>query len=166
MMAVVALFLDLCITEAMALNKMISKHSSFTKSQITRLLVKLECFEIILFNALAFFIHKSKIIATTAIIQFFQKTCDLNSGDGCSFLGLMYGKGKGVKQNDFMAESVNINTLDEAAEDMPIVQTTTKQSLNMPHFLMLSVLGVAVLLLLPIVWLIILMIGRMPITLS
>jgi 3-oxoacyl-[acyl-carrier-protein] synthase-1 len=33
-------------------------------------------------------------------------------------------------QNDFMAESININTLDEAAEDMPIVQTTTKQTLN------------------------------------
>jgi 3-oxoacyl-[acyl-carrier-protein] synthase-1 len=29
-----------------------------------------------------------------------------------------------------MAESININTLDEAAEDMPIVQTTTKQTLN------------------------------------
>ncbi|CAC9654378.1 beta-ketoacyl-ACP synthase I [bacterium endosymbiont of Bathymodiolus sp. 5 South] len=33
-------------------------------------------------------------------------------------------------QNDFMAESININTLDEAAEGMPIVQTTTKQTLN------------------------------------
>ncbi|CAC9434568.1 3-oxoacyl-[acyl-carrier-protein] synthase, KASI (EC [uncultured Gammaproteobacteria bacterium] len=33
-------------------------------------------------------------------------------------------------QNDFMAESVNINTLDEAAAGMPIVQTTTKQTLN------------------------------------
>jgi preprotein translocase subunit SecF len=32
--------------------------------------------------------------------------------------------------NDFMAESVNINTLDEAAAGMPIVQTTTKQTLN------------------------------------
>jgi 3-oxoacyl-[acyl-carrier-protein] synthase-1 len=29
-----------------------------------------------------------------------------------------------------MAESVNINTLDEAAAGMPIVQTTTKQTLN------------------------------------
>jgi hypothetical protein len=35
---------------------------------ITRLLVKLECFEIILFNAFAFVMHKSKIRATTAII--------------------------------------------------------------------------------------------------
>jgi 3-oxoacyl-[acyl-carrier-protein] synthase-1 len=33
-------------------------------------------------------------------------------------------------QNDFMAESININTLDEAAKGMPIVQTTTKQTLN------------------------------------
>jgi hypothetical protein len=36
--------------------------------QITRLLVKLECLEIILFNAFAFFIHKSKIRATSAIM--------------------------------------------------------------------------------------------------
>ena len=35
--------------------------------------------------------------------MFFQKACDLNSGGGCSFLGLMYGKGKGVKQDDFKA---------------------------------------------------------------
>jgi hypothetical protein len=34
-----------------------------------RLLEKLDCFEIILFNALAFFIHKSKKRATIAIIQ-------------------------------------------------------------------------------------------------
>jgi hypothetical protein len=71
MLAVVALILDLCMKKAKALNKMISRHSSFTKRrvvfirkskikatiaiiQITRLLVKLECFEIILFNALAF----------------------------------------------------------------------------------------------------------------
>ena len=33
-------------------------------------------------------------------------------------------------QNDFMAESVNIETLDEAAEGVPIVQATTIQSLN------------------------------------
>jgi 3-oxoacyl-[acyl-carrier-protein] synthase-1 len=33
-------------------------------------------------------------------------------------------------QNDFMAESVNIENLDKAAEGMPIVRTTTKQSLN------------------------------------
>lgn len=33
-------------------------------------------------------------------------------------------------QNDFMAESVNIDTLDEAVKGMPIVQTTTKQTLN------------------------------------
>jgi hypothetical protein len=50
------------------------------KIQITRLLVKLDCLEIILFNTLAFFMHKSK-----------------------SQLGLMYEKGKGVKQDDFKA---------------------------------------------------------------
>ena len=33
-------------------------------------------------------------------------------------------------QNDFMAESVNVETLDEAATGMPIVQATTIQSLN------------------------------------
>ena len=33
-------------------------------------------------------------------------------------------------QNDFMTESVNIETLDEAATGMPIVQATTIQSLN------------------------------------
>ncbi len=33
-------------------------------------------------------------------------------------------------QNDFMAESVNIENLDEAAEGIPIVRTTTKQSLK------------------------------------
>jgi TPR repeat protein len=65
--------------------------------------VKLECFEIILFNALAFFIHKSKKRATTARIQitfkalkFYQKSCDLNDGNGCFNLGLSYEEGKGV----------------------------------------------------------------------
>jgi TPR repeat protein len=73
------------------------------------------------FNALAFFIHKSKIRATTARIQitrllgklerleqdnfkalkFFQKACDLNYGGGCFNLGLSYKEGKGVKQDDF-----------------------------------------------------------------
>ncbi|BBB23430.1 3-oxoacyl-[acyl-carrier-protein] synthase I [Isorropodon fossajaponicum endosymbiont JTNG4] len=33
-------------------------------------------------------------------------------------------------QNDFMAESVNIENLDEAVEGVPIVRTTTKQSLK------------------------------------
>jgi 3-oxoacyl-[acyl-carrier-protein] synthase-1 len=33
-------------------------------------------------------------------------------------------------QNDFMAESVNIENLDEAAEGVPIVQSTTIQSIN------------------------------------
>jgi 3-oxoacyl-[acyl-carrier-protein] synthase-1 len=33
-------------------------------------------------------------------------------------------------QNGFMAESVNIDTLDDAAKDMPIVQSSTIQSLN------------------------------------
>jgi 3-oxoacyl-[acyl-carrier-protein] synthase-1 len=33
-------------------------------------------------------------------------------------------------QNDFMAESVNIENLDKAAEGMPIVRTTINQSLN------------------------------------
>ena len=32
--------------------------------------------------------------------------------------------------NNFMAESVNIENLDEAAEGVPIVQSTTIQSLN------------------------------------
>jgi TPR repeat protein len=53
-------------------------------------LEKLERLEIILFNALAFFIHKSKI-------------SDLNYGSGCFNLGFMYKKGKGVKQDDFKA---------------------------------------------------------------
>jgi hypothetical protein len=54
--------------KARVLNKMISRQSSFTKRrskkraatariQITRLLEKLECFEIILFNAFAFAIQ-------------------------------------------------------------------------------------------------------------
>jgi hypothetical protein len=69
-------------------------------------LVKLDCFEIILFNAFAFFIHKSKKRATTAIdnfkaLKFYQKACGLNSGSGCSILGYLYGRGKGVKQDDF-----------------------------------------------------------------
>ena len=33
-------------------------------------------------------------------------------------------------QNSFMAESVNIEHLDEAAEGVPIVQSTTIQSIN------------------------------------
>jgi hypothetical protein len=67
-----------------------------------------------LFNAFAFFIRKSKIKATIAIIQitrllvkleydfkalkFYQKACGLNAGNGCSNLGFMYKEGKGVKQ--------------------------------------------------------------------
>jgi TPR repeat protein len=72
-----------------------------------------KCFEIILFNALAFFIHKSKKRATTARIQttrllvklecFEIKACGLNAGNGCSNLGFMYKEGKGVKQDDFKA---------------------------------------------------------------
>jgi hypothetical protein len=72
-----------------------------------------------LFNAFAFFIHKSKIRATTAKIQITRllvklecleiilfnaiKACDLNDGSGCSLLGFMHDKGKGVKQDDFKA---------------------------------------------------------------
>jgi TPR repeat protein len=33
--------------------------------------------------------------------KFYQKACDLNFSGGCYNLGLMYEKGKGVKQNDF-----------------------------------------------------------------
>jgi hypothetical protein len=62
---------------------------------------------IILFNAFASVIHKSKKRATIAIIQItrllvkfdFQKACDLNNGSGCSNLGFMYKEGKGVKQD-------------------------------------------------------------------
>jgi hypothetical protein len=36
-------------------------------------------------------------------LKFFQKACDLNDGSGCSNLGVMYEKGKGVKQDDFKA---------------------------------------------------------------
>jgi TPR repeat protein len=54
-------------------------------------LVKLECFEIILFNALAFFIHKKNDFKA---VKFFQKACDLNDGSGCSLLGFMYDRGK------------------------------------------------------------------------
>jgi hypothetical protein len=61
MLAVVALILDFRIKKARALNKMISRRSSFSK--------RLERLEIILFNAFAFFIRKSKIKATTAKIQ-------------------------------------------------------------------------------------------------
>jgi TPR repeat protein len=61
-------------------------------------LVKLDCLKIILFNAFAFFIRKSKIKATIAIIQITRLL-----GGGCSNLGLSYEKGKGVKQDDFKA---------------------------------------------------------------
>jgi TPR repeat protein len=36
-------------------------------------------------------------------LKFYQKACDLNDGSGCSQLGFMYEKGKGVKQDDFKA---------------------------------------------------------------
>jgi TPR repeat protein len=52
-------------------------------------LVKLECFEIILFNAFA---------DDFKAFKFYQKACDLNDGNGCSNLGFMYKEGKGVKQ--------------------------------------------------------------------
>jgi hypothetical protein len=78
--------------------------------------------EIIFFNTLAFSIHKSKKRATIARIQitrllekldmyekgkgvkqddfkalkFFQKACDLNDGNGCFNLGLLYEEGRGL----------------------------------------------------------------------
>jgi TPR repeat protein len=54
-------------------------------------LVKLDCFGIILFNAFAFFIHKSKIRATIV------------TGAECVDLGFKYITGKDVKQDDFKA---------------------------------------------------------------
>jgi TPR repeat protein len=36
-------------------------------------------------------------------VKFYLKACDLNDDNGCSNLGLMYEKGKGVKQDDFKA---------------------------------------------------------------
>jgi TPR repeat protein len=33
-------------------------------------------------------------------LKFYQKACDLNDGSGCSNLGFMHYKGKGVKQDD------------------------------------------------------------------
>ena len=53
---------------------------------LSQLLVKLDCFEIILFNA--------------SNTKFYQKACDLNDGSGCSLLGFMHDKGKGVKQDE------------------------------------------------------------------
>jgi TPR repeat protein len=79
-MVEVVLTLGSCIPMAKVLNKMISKQ--------TRLLEKLYCFEIILFNK---------------AVEFYQKACDLNHGKGCSNLGLSYVNGKGVKQDDFKA---------------------------------------------------------------
>jgi TPR repeat protein len=65
--------------------------------QMTRLLEKLYCFEIILFNAFAYVVFIPKID------EFYQKACGLNVGEGCSNLGFSYDKGKGVKQDDFKA---------------------------------------------------------------
>jgi TPR repeat protein len=64
------------------------------KGQITRLLVKFDCFKIILFNAFASVIHKSKIVKQDNFkaLKFYQKACDLNSGSGCSILGYLYGR--------------------------------------------------------------------------
>jgi dihydroorotase len=59
--------------------------------QTTRLLEKLERLEIILFNTFV------------KALKFYQKACGLNSGSGCSILGYLYGRGKGVKQDDFKA---------------------------------------------------------------
>jgi TPR repeat protein len=51
-----------------------NNRTTTAKIQITRLLVKLE-----------------------KAFKFFQKACDLNNGSGCSNLGVMHEKGKGVK---------------------------------------------------------------------
>ncbi|MBQ9589797.1 MAG: sel1 repeat family protein, partial [Butyrivibrio sp.] len=32
-------------------------------------------------------------------LQECQKTCDLNGGEGCTYLGILYAEGKGVKQD-------------------------------------------------------------------
>jgi TPR repeat protein len=62
-------------------------------------LEKLERLEIILFNAFAFFIRKSKLMYEEGkgvkqddlkALKFFQKACDLNSGGGCSNLGVTH----------------------------------------------------------------------------
>jgi TPR repeat protein len=63
-------------------------------------LVKLDCFGIILVKQ-----DDSKAV------KFYQKACDLNDGNGCSNLGLMYEEGKGVKQDDSKAVKFYLTVL-------------------------------------------------------
>jgi hypothetical protein len=80
------------------------KRATTARIQITRLLEKLDYLEIILFNALASAIHNHD---NFKVVKFYQKACDLNYGSGCYFLGLMYGKGKGVRKSN----TENLNAL-------------------------------------------------------
>jgi TPR repeat protein len=89
MMALVALILDLCMKKARALNKMIPALAVVGNKPTS-------------INTISALRIKS-FITTFLIIYPFQKACDLNSGGGCSNLGLMYKKGEGVKQDDFKA---------------------------------------------------------------
>jgi hypothetical protein len=80
MMAVVALILELCMKKAKALNK--SCLTPLPSSYITpRLEQPLPSFK----------------------PHAFWKNLNLNDDSGCSNLGLMYEKGKGIKQDDFKA---------------------------------------------------------------
>jgi hypothetical protein len=79
-MAVVALFSFTFVIHKSKLK------AANAKIQITRLLEKLDCFEIILFNALY---EKGKGVKQDDFkaLKFYQKACGLNDGGGCSLLG-------------------------------------------------------------------------------
>jgi TPR repeat protein len=113
--------------------------------QITRLLVKLYCFEIILFNTFAIGIHEPKVNADSVVnecntgsecanfgykyyigegvkqddfkaVEFYQKACGLNYGGGCFNLGLLYSNGEGVKQDATALKSSCLTPLPLAYE--------------------------------------------------
>jgi hypothetical protein len=100
----VVLTLGSCMPMAKVLNKI---RTTFTNIQITRLLVKLYCFEIILFSTFAIGILLVLLGLLPAFVNADSVVNECNTGSECANFGDKYYIGEGVKQDDFKAVELN-----------------------------------------------------------